>query len=153
VLPCQSEDTGLRNSPLKGFAQNQIWCEIVALACELLAWTQLLALTGTVRAADPGRVLHRQGAGVHQLAVILREPGREGGPELLERTHIQRVRRLAFAFRIRSSHLPRRRWRSSRSASCPVAKAVKRCPSMSVNRSCAPGCGRSFRTMSGTPVG
>ena len=147
----------MRSSPLKGFAQNQIWCEIVALACELLAWTQLLALTGTVRAADPGRVLHRQGAGVHQLAVILREPGRERGPELLERTHSQRVRRLAFAFRIRSSHLARRRWRSSRSASCPVrasvAKAVKRCPSMSVNRSCAPGCGRSFRTMSGTPAG
>jgi hypothetical protein len=23
--------------PLKGFAQNQVWCEIVALACELLA--------------------------------------------------------------------------------------------------------------------
>ena len=23
----------------EGFAQNQFWCEIVALACELLAWT------------------------------------------------------------------------------------------------------------------
>ena len=32
--------------PLKGFAQNQLWCEIVALACELLAWTQMLALAG-----------------------------------------------------------------------------------------------------------
>jgi hypothetical protein len=40
-----AKDTGLRNLPLKGFAQNQIWCEIVALACELLAWTQMLALT------------------------------------------------------------------------------------------------------------
>ena len=30
--------------PLHGFAQNQIWCEIVALACELLAWMQMLAL-------------------------------------------------------------------------------------------------------------
>ena len=39
-----AKDTGLRNLPLKGFAQNQLWCEIVALACELLAWTQLLAL-------------------------------------------------------------------------------------------------------------
>ena len=27
---------GLRNLPLKSFAQNQLWCEIVALACELL---------------------------------------------------------------------------------------------------------------------
>jgi hypothetical protein len=58
---------------------------------------------------------------------------------------------VSFAQRIRSSHLARRRWRSSMSASWPffasVAKAVKRWPSMSVNRSCAPGCGRSLRTM------
>ena len=27
-----AKDTGLRNLPLKGFAQNQLWCEIVALA-------------------------------------------------------------------------------------------------------------------------
>ena len=30
-----AKDTGLRNLPsLKGFAQNQLWCEIAALACE-----------------------------------------------------------------------------------------------------------------------
>jgi hypothetical protein len=29
-----AKDTGLRNLPLHGYAQNQIWCEIVALACE-----------------------------------------------------------------------------------------------------------------------
>ena len=39
-----AKDTGLRNLPLHGYAQNQIWCEIVALACELLAWMQMLAL-------------------------------------------------------------------------------------------------------------
>jgi hypothetical protein len=44
-----AKDTGLRNLPLKGFAQNQIWCEIVALACELIAWMQLLAMTGKAR--------------------------------------------------------------------------------------------------------
>ena len=27
-----AKDTGLRNLPLHGFDQNQIWCEIVALA-------------------------------------------------------------------------------------------------------------------------
>jgi hypothetical protein len=32
-----AKDTGLRNLPLQGYGQNQIWCEIVALACELLA--------------------------------------------------------------------------------------------------------------------
>jgi Transposase DDE domain group 1 len=45
-----------RNLPLKGFAQNQLWCEIVSLACELLAWTQLLALTGTARRWEPKRL-------------------------------------------------------------------------------------------------
>jgi len=57
----------------------------------------------------------------------------------------QDAQAVSFAQRIRSSHRARRRWRSSRSASCParvpVAKQVTRCPSMSVNRSCAPGWG------------
>ena len=48
--------TRLRNLPLKGFAQNQLWCEIVALACELIAWTQLPALTGTARRWEPKRL-------------------------------------------------------------------------------------------------
>ncbi len=51
-----AKDTGLRNLPLKGFAQNQVWCEIVALACELLAWTQMLALPGTARRWEPKRL-------------------------------------------------------------------------------------------------
>ena len=51
-----AKDTGLRNLPLKGYAQNQVWCEIVALACELLAWTQMLALTGTARRWEPKRL-------------------------------------------------------------------------------------------------
>ena len=51
-----AKDTGLRNLPLKGYAQNQLWCEIVALACELIAWTQLLALTGTARRWEPKRL-------------------------------------------------------------------------------------------------
>jgi len=51
-----AKDTGLRNLPLKGFAQNQLWCEIVALACELLAWTQMLALAGPARRWEPKRL-------------------------------------------------------------------------------------------------
>jgi hypothetical protein len=39
-----AKDTGLANLPLHEFAQNQIWCAIVALACELTTWTQMLAL-------------------------------------------------------------------------------------------------------------
>lgn len=41
------KDTGLRNLPLQGFAANEIWLEIVALAGDLLAWTQHLALADT----------------------------------------------------------------------------------------------------------
>jgi hypothetical protein len=51
-----AKDTGLRNLPLHGFAQNQIWCEIVALACELLAWMQMLAFTGPARRWEPKRL-------------------------------------------------------------------------------------------------
>jgi hypothetical protein len=51
-----AKDTGLRCLPLHGYQQNQIWCEIVALACELIAWTQLLALTGPARRWEPRRL-------------------------------------------------------------------------------------------------
>jgi hypothetical protein len=63
-----AKDTGLRNLPLKGFAPNQLWCEIVALACELLAWTQMLALTGTARRWEPKRLRLRVFAVAGRLA-------------------------------------------------------------------------------------
>jgi hypothetical protein len=37
------KDTGLRKLPFHDYAKNQIWVEIVALAADLLAWTQTLA--------------------------------------------------------------------------------------------------------------
>jgi hypothetical protein len=37
------KETGLRNLPFHGYNHNQIWLEIVALAADLLAWTQTLA--------------------------------------------------------------------------------------------------------------
>lgn len=37
------KDTGLRNLPFHGYAQNRIWIEVVALAADLLAWSQTLA--------------------------------------------------------------------------------------------------------------
>jgi hypothetical protein len=45
-----AKDTGLTNLPLHGLDQNRIWCALVALACEITAWTQMLAL-----AAHPAR--------------------------------------------------------------------------------------------------
>jgi hypothetical protein len=51
-----AKDTGLRNLPLHGYAQNKIWCEIVALACELLAWMQMLTLISDARRWEPKRL-------------------------------------------------------------------------------------------------
>ena len=52
-----AKDTGLRNLPLHGFAANQIWCAIVALASDLLAWMGMLALTShDARRWEPKRL-------------------------------------------------------------------------------------------------
>ena len=45
------KDTGLRNLPFHGYAHNQIWLEIAALAADLLTWTQTLAFDE----AEPAR--------------------------------------------------------------------------------------------------
>src|SRR3954469_14833926 len=39
-----AKDSGLANLPLHDFAQNEIWCAVVALAADLVAWMQTLAL-------------------------------------------------------------------------------------------------------------
>ncbi|WP_141582353.1 IS1380 family transposase [Actinomadura sp. WMMA1423] len=52
-----AKDTGLRNLPLHDAAANQIWLELVALAADLTAWTQMLALTGhPARTWEPKRL-------------------------------------------------------------------------------------------------
>jgi hypothetical protein len=51
-----AKDTGLRGLPLHGFAQNQIWCELVAMASELTAWMQMLALDTRARRWEPKRL-------------------------------------------------------------------------------------------------
>ena len=51
-----AKDTGLRGLPLHGFTQNQIWCELVAMACELTAWMAMLAPDGPARAWEPKRL-------------------------------------------------------------------------------------------------
>jgi hypothetical protein len=52
-----AKDTGLTNLPLHEFAQNQIWCAIVALAVDLTAWMQTLALAGhAARRWEPKRL-------------------------------------------------------------------------------------------------
>jgi hypothetical protein len=40
-----AKDTGLTNLPLQGFDANRIWCAVIALACDITAWLQLLGLS------------------------------------------------------------------------------------------------------------
>ena len=54
-----AKDTGLANLPYHDTAANRLWCEIVALAQDLLAWTQRLALTGAHAVAEPKRLRYR----------------------------------------------------------------------------------------------
>lgn len=52
-----AKDTGLANLPLHDLDQNRIWCALVALACELTAWLQLLALADApARRWEPKRL-------------------------------------------------------------------------------------------------
>lgn len=55
-----AKDTGLVNLPLHGFGQNRIWCQIVAIACDLLAWMGLLAHPRSdTRRWEPKKLRHR----------------------------------------------------------------------------------------------
>jgi hypothetical protein len=52
-----AKDTGLRNLPLHALDQNRIWCALVALALEVTAWMQTLALHGhDARRWEPKRL-------------------------------------------------------------------------------------------------
>jgi hypothetical protein len=64
-----AKDTGLRNLPLQGFDQNRIWCAVVQLACDLLAWTQMLGYPEhPARRWEPKRLRLRLFATAGQLA-------------------------------------------------------------------------------------
>ena len=45
--------TGLRRLPSKSWGINEAWCQVVALAVDLLAWTRHLTLTGELAKAEP----------------------------------------------------------------------------------------------------
>ena len=55
------KDTGLRNLPFHGYTQNRLWVEVVALAADLLAWTQTLAFDESepARRWEPKRLRFR----------------------------------------------------------------------------------------------
>lgn len=55
-----AKDTGLTNLPLHDLDQNRIWCALIALACELTTWMQLLAYTNhPARRWEPKRLRFR----------------------------------------------------------------------------------------------
>ncbi|NMA78415.1 MAG: IS1380 family transposase, partial [Actinomycetales bacterium] len=55
-----AKDMGLLKFPLQGFTQNQIWCQIVQLAGDLIAWMQTIALTShDARKWEPKRLRAR----------------------------------------------------------------------------------------------
>ena len=91
-----AKDTGLRNLPLHDFNQNRIWCAIVALACELTAWTQMLALHGhPARRWEPKRLRMR----LFSTAGRLARTGRRvllhlGGPDAWTRLITDGITRL-----------------------------------------------------------
>ncbi|MGH3819749.1 MAG: transposase [Pseudonocardiaceae bacterium] len=53
------KNTGLTHMPSRDYAINQAWCAAVSLACDLLAWLQLLALTGDLATAEPTTLRYR----------------------------------------------------------------------------------------------
>ena len=68
-----AKDTGLANLPLHDFTQNQIWVAIVALACEITAWMQMLALQEhPARRWEPKRLCLRLLSIAGQLATSAR---------------------------------------------------------------------------------
>jgi hypothetical protein len=54
-----AKDTGLRRLPSREFAINQAWCVAAAIACDLIAWLQILALDGDLARAEPKRLRYR----------------------------------------------------------------------------------------------
>ena len=53
------KDTGMRNMPFRDFEHNQVWLQIVAIAHDLLRWTQRLLLPGQLARAEPKRLRYR----------------------------------------------------------------------------------------------
>jgi hypothetical protein len=65
-----AKDTGLASLPLHRFDQNRIWCAIVALASDLTAWLQMLALAGHhARRWEPKRLRLRLFSAAGRLAL------------------------------------------------------------------------------------
>jgi len=53
------KQTGLQNLPFRDLEHNRVWLKLVALAHDLLVWTQTLLLNGELAKAEPKRLRYR----------------------------------------------------------------------------------------------
>lgn len=60
---------GLENLPFRSFEDNAVWVELVAIATDLVAWTQLIALEGDLATAEPKKLRYRL---LHTAARVIR---------------------------------------------------------------------------------
>jgi hypothetical protein len=51
-----AKQTGLDHFPCHDFDDNQAWLTVVLMACDLLAWTQQLAVVGPLATSEPKRL-------------------------------------------------------------------------------------------------
>ena len=107
-----AKDTGLTNLPLHDFAQNQIWCAIVALACELTAWMQTARPhrppgppVGTQTAPAPAVHRRRPPSPAPAAAACCTSPTTHPGPTCVADA-IHRLRALAAPRRSRLTTAP-----------------------------------------------
>ena len=63
------KQTGLENLPFHDFATNQVWLELVLAAQDLIAWFQILCLTGDAATWEPKKLRYRI---LHTAARIVR---------------------------------------------------------------------------------
>jgi hypothetical protein len=54
-----AKDTGRRRLPSREFAINAAWCTAAAIACDLIAWLQILGLHGDLATTEPKRLRYR----------------------------------------------------------------------------------------------
>ncbi|GAB3973396.1 IS1380 family transposase [Plantactinospora veratri] len=54
-----AKNTGLGRLPSRQFAINHAWCTLAAIAADLIAWLQILALDGDLATAEPKRLRYR----------------------------------------------------------------------------------------------
>jgi hypothetical protein len=96
-----AKDTGLRNLPLHELDQNRIWQAVLALACDITAWTQMLALTDhPARRWEPKRLRLRifslpADLARHARTVVLHLPAHAPWADLVI-TGVTRLRALAI---------------------------------------------------------